>query len=111
MFPVRWNEPFGLVPLEAMGLDRLVVSTARGGSSEFLEHGENALVFEADDPAGLAAAVESLAERGELRDRLRAAGRRTAASYPAPEFAARTVEEIVGAAAPTTGLTTAVAAR
>ncbi len=109
VFPVRWNEPFGLVPLEAMGLDRLVVSTARGGTAEFLEHGSNALVFEADDPAGLAAAVESLAEREELRDRLRAGGRRTAASYPAAGFAARTVEEIVGAAAPTSAMTTAAA--
>jgi glycosyltransferase involved in cell wall biosynthesis len=98
VFPVRWNEPFGLVPLEAMGLGRPVVATARGGSAEFLEHGVNALVFDADDPAGLADAVKHLAERPELRDQLRAEGRRTAASYPAAGFAARTVEEIVNAA-------------
>lgn len=98
VFPVRWNEPFGLVPLEAMGLGRPVVATARGGSAEFLEHGVNALVFDADDPAGLAGAVRQLAEHPELRDELRAEGRRTAARYPAAGFAARTVEEIVNAA-------------
>jgi glycosyltransferase involved in cell wall biosynthesis len=98
VFPVRWNEPFGLVPLEAMGLGRPVVATARGGSAEFLEHDANALVFDADDPAGLAACVRRLAEREELRSRLQAEGRRTAASYPAADFAARTVEEIVSAA-------------
>jgi glycosyltransferase involved in cell wall biosynthesis len=111
VFPVRWNEPFGLVPLEAMGLDRPVVSTARGGTAEFLEHGVNALVFDAEDPAGLAAAVTLLAERDELRDRLRAGGRRTAASYTAAGFAARTVEEIVGAAAPMLEATAVVSAR
>jgi glycogen(starch) synthase len=98
VFPVRWNEPFGLVPLEAMGLGRPVVATARGGSAEFLEHGANALVFDADDPAALAACVRLLAEREELRSQLLAEGRRTASSYPAAGFAARTVEEIVGAA-------------
>src|SRR5436305_1531319 len=41
VFPVRWEEPFGLVPLEAMGLGRPVLSTARGGSTEFLRDGEN----------------------------------------------------------------------
>ena len=109
VFPVRWNEPFGLVPLEAMGLGRPVVATARGGSAEFLEHGANALVFDADDPAGLADTVKRLAERPELRDQLRAEGRRTAASYPAAGFAAQTVEEIVGAAGPALDATAAAA--
>lgn len=109
VFPVRWNEPFGLVPLEAMGLGRPVVATGRGGSSEFLEHGINALVFDADDPAGLAACIKQLAERPELRDRLQNEGRRTARSYPAAAFAARTVEEIVEAAAGALAATKAAA--
>ena len=32
LFPVRWEEPFGLVPLEAMAVGLLVVASGRGGS-------------------------------------------------------------------------------
>lgn len=98
LFPVRWNEPFGLVPLEAMALGRPVVSTARGGAAEYLEDGVNALIFDADDPAGLAECVKRLATDNELRSRVRDGGRRTAATYSATRFAERTVEEIVEAA-------------
>jgi glycosyltransferase involved in cell wall biosynthesis len=98
MFPVRWNEPFGLVPLESMGIGRPVVATARGGAAEFLRHEENALVFEADDDEALAASVSRLAQDEGLRARLREAGRRTAAQHTITEFAQRTVDEIVAAA-------------
>jgi glycogen synthase len=86
VFPVRWNEPWGLVPLEAMGRARPVVATGRGGSSEYLRDGENCLLFEADDERSLARAVTSLAESDELRERLRRAGRETAAKHTEPRF-------------------------
>jgi glycosyltransferase involved in cell wall biosynthesis len=98
VFPVRWNEPFGLVPLEAMGLGRPVVTTARGGTAEFVRDGENALVFPADDAAALAERVKRLAGDEALRSRLLAGGRRTAAQFTATRFARRTVEEILRAA-------------
>ncbi len=98
VFPVRWNEPFGLVPLEAMGVGRPVVSTSRGGTAEFIRDGENALVFGTDDPRALAECVERLARDDSLRARLREEGRHTATRYSVMEFADRTVEEIVGAA-------------
>jgi glycogen(starch) synthase len=100
VFPVRWKEPFGLVPLEAMALGRPVASTARGGATEFLRDGENALVFDADDPSGLAAAVSSLASDQALRERLRKGGRLTAAEYTIERFADETVRTIVGARGP-----------
>jgi glycogen(starch) synthase len=98
VFPVRWNEPFGLVPLEAMGVGRAVVSTARGGTAEFIRDGQNALVFTVDDPASLARCVERLAGDGELRTRLRENGRRTAADFTVARFARDTVREIERAA-------------
>jgi glycosyltransferase involved in cell wall biosynthesis len=98
VFPVRWEEPFGLVPIEAMGVGRPVVSTARGGSTEFLRDRENALVFEAGDAAGLAAAVTRLASDPELREHLLDGGRRTAAEHTIERFAAQTVQAILGAA-------------
>ena len=98
VFPVRWNEPFGLVPLEAMGVGRPVVTTGRGGTAEFVRDGSNALVFEADDPRALAGSIERLARDESLRARLREEGRRTATRYSVMEFADRTVGEIVRAA-------------
>jgi len=95
VFPVRWEEPFGLVPIEAMGVGRPVVSTARGGSAEFLRDGENALVFEAGDAGGLAEAVSRLASDELLRERLLQGGRRTAASHTIERFAQDTVAEII----------------
>jgi glycosyltransferase involved in cell wall biosynthesis len=100
LFPVRWEEPFGLVPLEAMGVGRPVVSTARGGTTEFVRDGDNALVFTVDDDAALSDAILRLGEDAGLRERLRDGGRRTAATFTLAEFADRTVEEILRAAVP-----------
>jgi glycosyltransferase involved in cell wall biosynthesis len=100
VFPVRWEEPFGLVPLEAMGVGRPVVGTARGGSVEFMHDGENALVVPADDTAATAACVRRLAGDEALRARLIEAGRRTAAQYTLERFAQRTVAEILSVLPP-----------
>jgi glycogen(starch) synthase len=97
VFPVRWEEPFGLVPVEAMGMGRPVVTTARGGTQEFVRDGENALVFDADDDEALAERIIALAEDPELRGRLRDGGLATAASLSVHRFAERTVEQISAA--------------
>ncbi len=82
IFPVLWQEPWGLVPLEAMAVGRPVVATGTGGSSEYLRHEENCLLYEPiDDPAALAAAIRRLAEDPELRDRLRTGGLATAPRF------------------------------
>jgi glycogen(starch) synthase len=103
VFPVRWNEPFGLVPLEAMACARPLVTTARGGTVEFVREGVNALVFEAGDSEGLARAIRRLQADEALRARLVEEGRRTAARFSAARFAERTVREIVRAARPRAG--------
>jgi glycogen synthase len=61
VFPSDWEEPFGLVPLEAMAVGTPVVATAKGGSAEFLVDGRNCTTFAAGDPADLAAAVQRVA--------------------------------------------------
>lgn len=78
IFPVLWEEPWGLVPLEAMGKGRLVVATGRGGSAEYLRDGENCLLFEAGNADALARALGRLQADPELRNRLRRGGRATA---------------------------------
>ncbi len=76
--PSVWDEPFGLVPLEAMAAGAPVLATATGGSGEFLLDGVTCLRFPTGDASGLAAAVTRAAADPELRDRLTAAGRRLA---------------------------------
>ena len=98
VFPARWEEPWGLVPLETMARGRAVVSTARGGSREYLRDAENCLVFEPDDPAGLAGAVRRLADDPALRGRLREGGVATARRHTDTAFHAA-VEVAVAAVA------------
>jgi glycosyltransferase involved in cell wall biosynthesis len=101
LFPVQWAEPWGLVPLEAMALGRPVVATGRGGSGDYLREGENALLFEAGDPAGLSAALVRLSEDPALRARLREGGLRTAREHGEDRFNAQAVAELTAAALPT----------
>jgi glycogen synthase len=86
LFPVTWEEPWGLVPLEAMAVGRPVVATGTGGSREYLRDGENCLLFERGDPAALAAATTRLAEDPNLCETLRARGFETAARYTEAGF-------------------------
>ena len=82
LFPVRWEEPWGLVPLESMAVGTPVVATGTGGSAEYLRDRENALVVGRDArPTDLAAAVQTLAADPDLRDKLRRHGLETAARY------------------------------
>ena len=87
LFPVLWEEPWGLVPLEAMSVGRPVVATGTGGSGEYLADGENCLVYEpADDPGALAAAIRRLAADAGMRERLRAGGFATAERFTEEAF-------------------------
>ena len=99
VFPVEWFEPWGLVPLEGMAVGRPVIATGRGGSSEYLEHERNALVYEAGDAQALAAAVNRLASDPGLRSRLRAGGIETAGRLTEARWTAAVVEEHERAAA------------
>jgi glycogen(starch) synthase len=98
LFPVRWEEPWGLVPLEAMGMGRPVVATARGGAATYLRDGENALLIPSEDPRALAAAVRRLAGDEALREILRVGGARTAAEHSASRYEQRVVDELEHAA-------------
>jgi glycosyltransferase involved in cell wall biosynthesis len=94
LFPVRWEEPWGLVPLEAMGMGRPVVATGRGGSGEFLRDGENCVLADAEDPGALARALRRLADDRTLRSRLRVGGQHTAELHTAPAFNEQVVRHL-----------------
>ncbi len=101
VFPVRWEEPWGLVPLEAMGRGRPVVATGRGGSAEYLRDEHNCLLFDADDAEALAAALSRLATDDALRDRLRRGGLETAPRYTEQVFNEAVEAELIRAGAVT----------
>lgn len=75
------REPFGIVPLEAMGCGAAVVAADTGGLAENIRDGENGLLFSVEDEAALARQLQQLLADEALRGRLAQAGRRTAASF------------------------------
>ena len=87
LFPVQWEEPWGLVPLEAMACGTPVIATGTGGSAEYLRDGENCLLFEPkDDARALAVQVTRLARDPGLRQRLRETGFETAERHDESNF-------------------------
>jgi glycogen synthase len=87
LFPVRWQEPWGLVPLEAMAVGVPVIATGRGGSGEYLSDGKNCLMIdpdEGDEP--LAASIKRLAVDPLLRRQLIEAGFETTGRFGEDDF-------------------------
>ncbi|HMC07041.1 MAG TPA: glycosyltransferase family 4 protein [Solirubrobacterales bacterium] len=79
LFPTLWEEPWGLVPLEAMSVGRPVIATGTGGSGEYLRDGVNCLLFSPPEGSiALAEAIRRLARDPDLRSRLREGGFATA---------------------------------
>jgi glycosyltransferase involved in cell wall biosynthesis len=94
LFPIRWDEPWGLVPLEAMGIGRPVIATPKGGALTYLRNEQNSLFIPSDDPRALALAVQRLAEDSELRATLRSGGIATAAEHSAERQDQRLLDEL-----------------
>ncbi len=67
--PSVWEEPFGLVNVEALASALPIVSTRSGGATEVLAHGGGIMV-ERGSAVQLASALRRLAEDPELRGRL-----------------------------------------
>ena len=85
--PSRWNEPFGLVALEAMACGAALVCSPRGGLPEVA--GECALYADPDHPPSLASAIVELGLDVGKRAARAAAGRLRAEAFAAPAAAAR----------------------
>lgn len=73
--PSRWQEPLGLINLEAGTCRKPVVATRVGGIPEVVEDGVNGYLVEPGDVDGLAERVGLLIANPALRARFGAAGR------------------------------------
>ena len=80
LFTSSWQEPFGLVPIEAMACATPVVAAPTGGAREFLTDGGNCLAVPPGDATAIAAACHRLVADTDLRRRLVTAGLGTAAA-------------------------------
>jgi len=81
------HEPMGIVNLEAMAAGKAVIASNVGGVPELVLHEQTGLLVEADNPNALAAALRTLSDNADLRQRLGAAGRRRAESFAWPALA------------------------
>ena len=66
-----WEEPFGIVVVEAMAAGVCVIATDAGGPPEILDHGRAGLLVPPRDPLSLVDAVRRLASDEALRQELR----------------------------------------
>jgi glycosyltransferase involved in cell wall biosynthesis len=55
LFPIEWEEPFGLVMIESMACGTPVIATRRGSVPEVIEHGRSGIIV--DDYRIMAAAL------------------------------------------------------
>lgn len=76
--PSLWDEPFGLVALEAMATGRAVCASRVGGLRDAVLDQETGFLFEREDSAALAECLNRLLDDPNLRRRMGEAGRRRA---------------------------------
>lgn len=97
--PSVWNEPFGLVGIEAYAHGKPVVAFRVGGIPEWLRDGETGFLVPRKDTAAMAAAVERVLGDRVLARALGARGRALAARDFGAERHMQGLEEALAAAA------------
>ncbi len=79
--PSLWEEPLGMVAIEALANHIPVIANASGGLAETVQHERNGLLVDAADPDSLGVALRRLAEDHKLYSELSAQARASVASY------------------------------
>jgi glycosyltransferase involved in cell wall biosynthesis len=65
--PSRWDEPFGLILIEAAMAGKPVVATRAGGMPEVIEDGKTGFLAEREDDEMIAAHIRRLVDDDVLR--------------------------------------------
>ena len=93
LVPSLWQEPFGLVVLEAMARGLAVIASKTGGLVEIITHEVNGLLVEPGNERELALAIRELLLDAEKRAWLGRAGRATVQEHFTIEKNAQRVEQ------------------
>lgn len=67
LFPIDWDEPFGLVMIEAMACGTPVIAYGRGSVPEVVDHGQSGFIVSNIEEAVRAVALASELDRGNVR--------------------------------------------
>jgi len=94
VFPSRAYETLGKSILESYAWGRPVIATDIGSRREFVEHGVTGVLYPEGDRDQLVSAIRMLFERGDLAEKMGAAGRRRVLGKHDPERCADTLQEI-----------------
>lgn len=98
VIPSVWDEPFGLVALEAMASGRPVCASRVGGLRGIVDEDESGFLFERGDGAELAGHLTRLLDDGALRQRMGKAGRdRAEDQYSWKQIVARHYPQVLAA--------------
>ncbi|HEY3297446.1 MAG TPA: glycosyltransferase family 4 protein [Armatimonadota bacterium] len=79
--PSTWQEPAGLVVVEAMATSRPVIASRVGGIPEYLSEGEAGLLVEPSNPSQIAAAILKILDNSAMAHGMGLAGRRRAEQF------------------------------
>ena len=96
LVPSRWEEPFGLVAVEAAWMGRPVIASRVGGLAEVVVDDETGLLVPSGDVIALAHAIESLRHDPVRAARLGVRARQRAAASYGMERCAGEYREIYG---------------
>ncbi len=96
--PSLWDEPYGMVAVEALTAGVPVVASAVGALPELVTDNVDGLLVPAGDRAALAAALRSIVGDDERRTQLAAGARRNAARFAAANVVPRIEAAYVAAA-------------
>ena len=78
LMPSRWQEPFGLVALQAAQMGRPVIASQTGGLPEVVADNETGLLFEKENSTKLARQVVNLLQHPEIAIQLGSSARKRA---------------------------------
>lgn len=89
-----FEEPFGMVYVEAMAMKKPVITLNQGGSAEVIEHGKSGLLSAPKDIEQMAANIVTLIQDPELRQKMGEYGRHRAETFFNPDRMTRDMENV-----------------
>lgn len=75
IMPSQWEEPFGLINIEAGAARKPIIATKVGGIPEIIQHGQNGFLIAKDDLTSLVAYTNALIGDKTLREKMGKQGR------------------------------------